>query len=62
MIHSIFNNETQSEIQIDETDTNDTLITIIGVKNTSEHYLSKKDLSDFIGALLHVQSKKNRKR
>lgn len=60
MIYSIFNSESQTEIQIDETLCENTLIQIITPTGSESHYLNPNDLSDFIGALLHIQSKKRR--
>lgn len=67
MVHKIENRELFTEITIDETDCENTCIIIkdsIGEDSVESHvlyhYLTPKDLSDFIGALLHVQSKKRK--
>ena len=60
MVHSIFDGKNDSEITIDD-GYFEKLITINiydKVDNiNATHYLNKKDLHDFIGILLHVQSK-----
>lgn len=60
MTHSIFDGENNSEITVDD-GYYEKFITIniynkLNSINTT-HYLDKKDLHDFIGILLHVQSK-----
>ena len=58
MTHSIFNANDNSEITIENlTDflTINICCTVTGASSTQ--YLTKKELHDFIGILLHVQSK-----
>lgn len=67
MQHKVENKELFTELIIDETPGSNVCIIInefvdedITKSKSLYHYLTPKDLSDFIGALLHVQSK-NRK-
>jgi hypothetical protein len=58
MTHSIFNHRDNSEITIE--DISDFVTINIYSKETGlscTQYLTKKELRDFIGILLHVQSK-----
>ena len=63
MTYSILNNETQTEITIVDGNSNVCCIDIHSFDNeyneakTITHVLNKKQLHDFIGALLHVQAK-----
>ena len=63
MTHSIYNFENNTELTIEDGFENG-LITINvydkNINNNVTHYLRKQDLRDFIGILLHIQSK-NRK-
>jgi len=63
MTHSIFNFETNTELSIEDGFENG-LITINvydkSINNNVTHYLKKQDLHDFIGVLLHIQSKKRK--
>lgn len=62
MTHSIYDNGQHSTITVDETECENTAILIEDCNgNLISHYLKPKQLEDFIGALLHVQSKKRRK-
>jgi len=67
MEHKIENRDLFTELIIDETEGGNTCIIIkdsVGEDeietHTLYHYLTPKDLSDFIGVLLHVQAKKRK--
>lgn len=62
MIHSMYNSELGTKISIDETLCENTCIAIKddSTKESQSHYLTPKELSDFIGMLLYVQSKKKK--
>ena len=58
MTHSIFNAEQSTELTVLEFNGDVSIqITYTIQQQSFEHTLSKKDLHDFIGVLLHVQSK-----
>ena len=58
MTHSIFNTEQSTELTVLEFNGDVSIqITYTIQEQSFEHTLSKKDLHDFIGVLLHVQSK-----
>ena len=61
MKHTIYNKDLFTELIIDETLCENTAITICGEdEKITTHYLTPKDLKNFIGALLHVQAKKRK--
>ena len=58
MTHTIINQELRTELSIIENKSDISIhITWILEEQTMDHKLSKKDLHDLIGVLLHVQSK-----
>lgn len=62
MIHTIRNNDLSTELDIDETLSQNTCICIKDEfeKTTTCHYLTPKELNSLIGTLLHVQAKKRK--
>ena len=63
MTHSIYNSELETSIVVDETQCENTSISINSESSTiltMTHYLTPKELSDFIGVLLHIQAKKRK--
>jgi len=61
MTHSILNKDYKTEITIEET-SNSVSINIYDIEDRMSitHYLYTKQLHDFIGILLHIQSKKRK--
>ena len=64
MEHTIYHKELKTALTIDETLCENTCISIEDSETgeTLYHYLTPKDLKDFIGGLLHVQSKKRKEK
>ena len=62
MEHTIYNKDLKTKLIIDETFCENTCIIIKDPENGGPlyHYLTPKDLKDFIGGLLHVQAKKRK--
>lgn len=62
MIHSFPEHDLNVVLSVDETSGSNTLINIkdTNSKESLSYYLSKEDLEQFIGILLHIQAKKRK--
>ena len=62
MKHLISNHDLSTDLVVDETLCENTSISIIDGKKELVHYLTPKDLENFIGVLLHIQAKKRKRK
>ena len=60
MKHIIENKDLTTQLIVDETLCENTKIKIVSGEDSAYHYLTPKELKNFIGALLHVQAKKRK--